>query len=207
MQKLLFRFGWAVITLFSVFLFGTTALYFSFRPDIEFLNDKQDVVYNVFWRTSFYIHIAGGMLALLIGPFQFLKGFRKKYWNLHRNLGKVYIGAILFLGAPAGLFMAFYAEGGWISSLGFTVMAVLWLVTTYLAYESVRKRNFKAHRAWMTRSFALTLAAITLRIYVPAASWYGGWEREMVIVSSAWVSWVPNLLVAELLLWRAKKHL
>lgn len=207
MQKILFRFGWATITLFSVFLFGTTALYFSFRPDINFLLEKQDLVYNMLWRTSFYIHIAGGMLALLIGPFQFLPGFRKKYWNLHRNLGKVYLGAILFLGGPAGLFMAFYAEGGWLSSLGFMVMAILWLVTTYLAYESVRKRDFKAHRAWMTRSFALTFAAITLRIYVPSASLFAGLEHDFVIISSAWISWIPNLLVAELLLWKGKKHL
>lgn len=207
MQKALFRFGWGVMTLFAVFLFGMTAMYFSFRSDINFLLEKQDVVYNIAWRSSFYVHITGGMLALLIGPFQFVPRLRKRNIALHRKLGKLYIGSILFVGGPSGLFMAFYAEGGWFSSLGFAVMAVLWLVTTYLAYETVRKGDIVDHRAWITRSFALTFAAVTLRLYVPLASWGLGLPSDFVIVSSAWLSWIPNLIVAELLLRKSPRSL
>jgi uncharacterized membrane protein len=207
MQKALFRFGWVIIALFAVFLFGMTSVYFSFRPDINFLNEKQDVLHNWLWRSSFYIHIAGGMLALLVGPFQFIPRLRNARRQLHRSMGKIYVGSILFAGGPAGLFMAFYAEGGWFSSLGFAVMAVLWLVTTFLALETVRKGDIVAHRAWITRSFALTFAAVTLRIYVPLASWGLGLDPHFVVVSSAWVSWLPNLLVAELLIQRAARSL
>lgn len=201
-QNIFLRFGWLIITAFSVFLFSITTLYFYYYYDagFNFLAKKQDVVFNPIWRTAFYIHITGGMLALLAGPFQFIKKLRNKNLKLHRTLGKIYLVAILFLAGPSGLFMAFYAEGGGIAVVGFAIMALLWLVTTYMAYETVRKRNIEAHKAWMVRSFALTFAAVTLRLYVPIASGYFHVAPFDVEASSAWVSWFPNLIVAEILI-------
>ena len=69
-----------------------------------------------------------------------------------------------------------------------------------MAYATIRKRDILAHRDWMTRSFALTLAAVTLRIYVPLASSVWHWHPEFVVESSAWLSWIPNLIVAEVLI-------
>jgi len=208
-QNIFLRFGWLIITAFSVFLFSITTLYFYYYNDasFNFLAKKQDVVFNPIWRTAFYIHITGGMLALLTGPFQFIKKLRNKNLQLHRTLGKIYLGAILFLAGPSGLLMAFYAEGGTIAVVGFAIMAVLWLITTYMAYESIRKKNIEAHKAWMVRSFALTFAAVTLRLYVPIASGYFHVAPFYVEASSAWVSWLPNLLIAELLLLIIRKKL
>jgi hypothetical protein len=201
-QNIFLRFGWLILTAFSVFLFSITTLYFYYCMDsgYNFLGKKQEVVFNIFWRTAFYIHITGGMIALLVGPFQFFRTVRNKMIKWHRKLGKAYLVAILFLAGPSGLFMAFYAEGGAVAVVGFSIMALLWIYTTYMAYESIRKKNIPAHRAWMTRSFALTFAAVTLRLYVPIASAVFYVPFHMVEASSAWVSWIPNLLVAELLL-------
>lgn len=199
LQNIWMKFGWAVLTVASIFLFGITAMYFSFCSDCNFLLKKQDVVFNPFWRTAFYIHISGGMLAVLSGPFQFLKILRQRYLRFHRFSGKIYLVSILLLAGPSGQFMAFYAEGGPFSTLGFLVMALLWLFTTWMALISIRKRAIQAHRDWMVRSFALTLAAVTLRLWVPFASYGLHIDQDFVIESSAWVSWVPNLIVAELL--------
>ena len=200
MQRTLYRLGWGMMTAFAAYLFGITALYFSFRSDINFLLEKQELVFNVFWRTAFYIHITGGMLAILIGPFQFLKPIRRKRMGLHKRLGKIYIGAILFLAGPSGLYMAFHAEGGLVGCLGFTVMSLLWLWTTYRAYETIRQRDYNGHVRWITRSYALSFAAVTLRLYVPLASWVLDLPEDFVVTSSAWISWIPNLIVAELIL-------
>lgn len=199
-QKLGLFSGWATLTLLSIFLFGITTLYFSFCSDCNFLLKKQDVVFNPYWRTAFYIHITGGMLAIITGPWQFLRAFRRKFMQVHRLLGKVYLAAILLVAGPSGQFMAFYSEGGVLSTIGFLIMSVLWLWTTWMAYATIRKRDILAHRDWMTRSFALTLAAVTLRIYVPLASSVWHWHPEFVVESSAWLSWIPNLIVAEILI-------
>ena len=207
MEKALFRLGWGMIAATAIFLFATTTIYFSFESDTNFLSVKQEVVYNVLWRTAFYIHITGGMLAILIGPFQFIRRLRRKHLGLHRNLGKIYLASILFMAGPSGLFMAFYAEGGPVSVAGFLVMAGLWLWTTFRAYETIRRRNVAGHIRWITRSYALSFAAVTLRIYVPATTLTNLLEPEFVVTSSAWLSWIPNLLVAELLLRYAPSRL
>jgi uncharacterized membrane protein len=199
-QKVALRSGWAILTLGSIFLFAITTLYFSFCSDCNFLLKKQDVVFNPFWRTAFYIHITGGMLAIITGPWQFLRIIRRRYRRVHRTLGKIYLGSILFLAGPSGQFMAFYAEGGIFSTFGFLIMSFLWLWTTWMAYTTIRKRDIAAHRDWMIRSFALTLAAVTLRTWVPLASYYLNMDQDFVVESSAWVSWIPNLIVAEVLI-------
>lgn len=208
-QQFFLKSGWVIITAFSVFLFSMTTLYFVYYDDAtyNFLAKKQEVVFNVFWRTSFYIHITGGMLALIIGPFQFIKKLRNKFLKVHRSLGKIYLGSIMFLAAPSGLFMAFYAEGGPLAVVGFSIMALVWLITTFMAYETIRKRNVDAHKRWMVRSFALTFAAVTLRLYVPIASAWFHIPGPLVETTSAWVSWLPNLLLAEILLLKFAKSL
>jgi uncharacterized membrane protein len=200
MQKLALRLSWGIMTILALFLFGITFHYFSFRSDVNFLLEKQDVVHHPIWRTAFYLHIAGGMLSLAIGPFQFLRGFRNRFLKAHRALGKTYAAAILFVGAPTGLYMAFYAEGGLPSSIGFSCMSLAWLFVTWRAVDSARKRDIAAHRLWMVRSYALTFAAVTLRIYVPLMSELALLSAQAVIISSAWVSWLFNLAVAEALL-------
>jgi hypothetical protein len=62
-------------------------------------------------------------------------------------------------------------------------------------------RDFKAHRRWMIRSYAMILAAVTLRIELPLlAMWLQGFLPAYNIV--AWLCWVPNLFVAE---WIARR--
>lgn len=200
LAKIPFRIAWLGIAAASCLLFYTTALYFSFCTDCNFLIVKRDLIDNGFWMTAFYIHITGGMLALATGPMQFVPAFRNRFLRAHRSLGKVYLGSILFIGAPSGLFMAFYAEGGLLGSIGFTLMALLWMGSTWMAFETIQKRDIAGHRAWMTRSYALTLAAITLRIWVPVASDYLHLAPDLVDTCSAWISWIPNLIVAEILI-------
>jgi hypothetical protein len=52
----------------------------------------------------------------------------------------------------------------------------------------------------MIRSAALTLAAVTLRLYLPFLAMSMGFELGYSLV--AWLCWVPNILFAEWLLRR-----
>ena len=191
---------WLLMLSLAVLLGGMSMRYFSFRPDINFLRVKQFVVHEIIWRTAFYVHISGGIVAIVTVPLQFLMRSRQGNAKLHRTLGKVYLGAILFVGAPAGFYMALYANGGPWASTGFAVMSMLWFYTTLTAYQSARNRKFKEHSQWMVRSYALTFSAITLRLWVPLCSIYFHMEPGLVVTLSAWVSWGFNLIFAEFLL-------
>lgn len=188
------------MTFFASFLFIITAEYLTFESDINFLQVKQDVVFDAIWRPTFYIHVISGMAVILVGPFQFLKNFRNKNLELHRKLGKIYAYGILMFAAPTGLIMAFYAEGGTWSTVSFIIMSLLWFYTTIMAIVTVKNKDIIGHQKWMYRSYALSFAAVTLRILVPLMSVYTEFGEDFIIISTAWLSWIINLLAVEILI-------
>lgn len=188
-------------------VFGVLSVLISFYPFTYYLADEpvalllsksakllSSNVYNIF----FYIHITFGGIALLIGWLQFSKKLRKKYINLHRWIGKIYVGSVL-LSAPGGFYIAFHATGGLSPILGFSIGAVLWALLTTLGYTTIRKGKVEAHRKWMMYSYAGTFGAVTLRLWLPILILiYGNFIQAYQLV--AWLSWVPNLIVVYLIL-------
>ena len=147
------------------------------------------------------LHIAGGMGALLAGPWQFSEKLRERALNLHRWLGRFYLLEVA-LGSIAGFAMALVSKEGLPTHLGFGALAVLWFFTGLQAYRMVRRGDIVAHRQWMIRNFALTLAAVTLRNYLPLMLFALHWSFRSAYITVSWLCWVPNVLVAEWLIRR-----
>ena len=187
--------------LFFVYLMaGISIPYFSFRYDVGFLLTKQAVLHHSIWRQAFYIHVGTSTFVLLTGIFQFIKPLRLKKPALHRLLGKIYVIIVLFFSAPSGFVMALYANGGIWAKTSFTIISLLWWVFTLLAYIKAKNKDFKSHEAFMYRSYALTLTAITLRTYVLILPHFIHLHSNQMYTLVAWLSWVPNLIVAEILI-------
>ena len=142
------------------------------------------------------LHAGFAATALILGPFQFLPTLRRTKPALHRWMGKAYVACCLISGL-AGLALAFGAKTGPISTAGFGILAVLWLLTTSQALRLAMARRFVDHERWMVRSFALTLAAVTLRLYLPLA-FLGPWGYDNTYRAISFLCWVPNLIVAEI---------
>src|SRR3954452_7336807 len=49
----------------------------------------------------FSTHIAAGGIALVLGPFQFWAGLRRRFRAVHRSIGRVYLCAVLVAGSAA----------------------------------------------------------------------------------------------------------
>jgi uncharacterized membrane protein len=92
--------------------------------------------------------------------------------------------------------MAFHAFGGPVARAGFACLAVAWLASGLLAYRAIRGRDEAAHRRWMIRNFSLTFAAVTLRLWLPAAM-AAGVPFATAYPVIAWLCWMPNVAVAE----------
>ncbi len=150
-----------------------------------------------------YLHVFGAALALLLGPLQFWRRLRASRPLLHRWLGRVYLAAGVGVGGVSGLLLAFNAYGGVWSRSGFALLALAWLATGVLALRGIRRGDVAAHRRWMMRNFALTLAAVTLRLYLPAAI-VGGLELALAYPLVSWLCWVPNLMLVE---WVVRRQL
>lgn len=143
-----------------------------------------------------HTHIFASALALVLGPLQFSTGLRSRWPALHRWLGRVYLGVAVALGGTAGLYMSWHAFGGTVAELGFASLAIGWLYSGGRAFLAARSRDFASHRRWMVRNFALTFAAVTLRLYLPPVFIFG-WPFAASYAAISWLCWVPNLLVAE----------
>jgi uncharacterized membrane protein len=144
------------------------------------------------------LHIVGAILTLGLGPLQFLPQLRGWNLNVHRWIGRLYLLGVL-AGGSSGLYLAFFSYGGIIAHSAFGSLAVLWLATGLLAYRAIRARRIAEHRRWMIRNFALTFAGVMLRLWMPLSA-VGGIPFEQAYPVVAWLCWVPNLIVVEVLL-------
>ena len=146
-------------------------------------------------------HVAGGIGALLAGPWQFSEKLRARSLNFHRWLGRFYLIEVA-LGSIGGLVMSVVSEEGVPTHLGFGILAALWFFTGWKAYREIRRGEIDAHREWMIRNFALTLAAVTLRNWLPLMLFALHWSFHVSYIIVSWLCWIPNLLVAEWLISR-----
>ena len=185
------KFGWGLMTLLAVLVAAYAAAFLispSFRPPF---------VENLFAISplTIAVHLAGGVVAIVLGAFQLNSRLRTRFRQAHRRLGQTYIVAVT-AGGLAGFILAFNSSGGLVTHFGFGLMAICWVGSTLNAYRHIRVGDVLAHRAWMIRSYAVTLAAVTLRVYLPL-SLANGIEFEAAYQAISWLCWVPNLLVVE----------
>lgn len=165
-----------------------------------FIEFKQKVITpNTLWLCAFYTHILLGGVALLVGLPQFSKKFRSQNIGLHKVVGKVYV-TVVFISAIAGFYMALFANGGLIAKLGFSGMVISWVLTTALAYTSIRKKDIEQHQKWMIRSYAVTFTGVTFRLWLPLLLFGFDMDFLMVYRIDSWISWVFNLVLAEILI-------
>lgn len=144
---------------------------------------------------AFYAHVIFAPVALALVPFQLWQGLRRNRPGLHSLMGRLYGMAILVSGT-GGLWLAATTEAGTVAALGFGTLAVLWLGTTIMGIGLAMRGDRAAHRRWMIRSIALTLAAVTLRLQIPASMMLD-LPFDTAYPAIAWLCWVPNLIVAE----------
>jgi uncharacterized membrane protein len=187
----------------AVFIALVSFRYLSLQPIDLISNKAPHVRSSLLWLAGFYLHIGFGALALLIGGFQFIEKLRDKFTNFHRTVGKVYVFSV-FVSAMSGFAVAIFAEGGFLGKSGFAALAMLWFYSNYRAYEAIRRVDITGHRAWMIRNYALTFAAVTLRLWLPLFLAGFGMDFNVAYPIIAWLCWVPNTLIAELLVRRLR---
>jgi len=141
------------------------------------------------------IHMLVAPVALLVGPFQFLSGLRSRYPRLHRISGRIYVGACVIAGG-GGLATALHATGGPVAGFGFGLLAVLWIGVTLGAWRAAVQRRFPLHRLLMRLSYAMTFAAVTLRLQIPIGFALGYDSYAAMSPWLAYTSWIPNVIAA-----------
>jgi uncharacterized membrane protein len=189
--------GWGTVAVLAGFISVVSLRLLSFNPEALSEELRPNLINH---PIVFYAHTVVAPLALLFGVWQFLPATRRS--SYHRWAGRLYVVCVAFA-SIAGFVIATTTEIGLRAGAGFMILAVLWFIATTTAYFWARTGNFVRHRVWMIRSYALTCAAITLRIILPAGTTLGASFADSYIVA-AWGSWIINLLIAEWIIRRAR---
>lgn len=186
-----------VFSVFFVLMGQITLQYIPVRTDAAFLQIKQEYIHITPWFIAFYVHVFTSIFVLGAGFTQFLPWVPGRYRGIHRMVGKCYVIIVLFISGPASFIMALLANGGVPSRIGFTVLSLLWMYSTFRAWKAVMVRDFGLHRDWMIRSYALTLSAITLRSWKWLLIFLFHLRPLDTYMIVAWLGFVPNLFTAE----------
>ena len=156
--------------------------------------------FDPYWprRGWLFLHINGGTLALLTGPWQFWTGLRRKNFRIHRWTGRLFLVGVA-MGVSGAVGLSVTTTYSWAFAVGLMGLASAWLVTTSMAYYAIRKGMVALHKEWMIRAYVVTFAFVTFRIlsdYGPTSRLQPENDRSVTI---AWACWVVPLAVTEMI--------
>jgi len=170
--------------------------------DESFLVHPKDPMWQHYEAFKWWLlpHGIAGACALLLGPMQFSDRLRGRFRQLHRVVGRIYVGGV-FLAAPLGYYIQYFQErkGDPRSfSIAAAVDAALWVITTGTAMVFILKGRVQEHRQWMTRSFAVALVFLEVRVIGGVTGWenLGVHANETIV----WACLAFSILSADLAL-------
>ncbi len=150
--------GWGILGIMTLYVF---------IGDLPLLNPHNSYrPYHVKVAWVILPHLIFGITALLIGPLQFSTRIRRSHPNVHRALGRVYVGSVL-IAAPFGLLIPFVGPKDPFFTIGVCVHASVWFITTLMAYLTARNRYIALHRQWIIRSYMLSFSFVIVRVLSP----------------------------------------
>ena len=185
-------------------LTGILICYYVITQAFPMLIPTEDVYGSYYFPRVFWVfpHIVLGIIATLIGPFQFIPKIRNNYLKVHRKLGRIYIIATV-LGGISGMYLAITSSVNLPYSVGLFMLGVTWSTSSIMAFISIKNRKVDLHKDWMIRSYAVTFAAVTLRLWMPILIVGVGLSEVDAYAAVAWLCWVPNIFIGELIVWRS----
>ena len=197
-RKILIILFWTVIISISAYFYFYNVLGYLFG----YRNERFGVTLfeNQLW---FIAHMIGATFSLFLGPIQFWPSIRKKYASYHKSAGKLYIIGSLIAGISALRLSLIYDCVGCRYSL--IILSILFLLTTSLAWVSIKRKNIIAHRQFMIRSYTCALAFVFIRLYqiLPLDFLYSSINNvEVQRTVNEWLfSFIPLITVEIVMIW------
>jgi uncharacterized membrane protein len=131
-----------------------------------FLSHKTDPARELkpqLWLAVLYLHIGFACVSMASGLINFSIHSDEKRRRFHRLIGYIYVSSVVLVVLTSG-YMAPYATGGKISSIGYNLLNMLWLVITTTALVHIRNKRVVQHRRWMIRSYVFCYTNLLIHL-------------------------------------------
>ena len=145
------------------------------------------------------VHIIGAVVYAVLGAFQFATRFRQRRPGWHRAAGRVLVVAGAAVAGSALWLTVFFPPQPGSGPLLFVlrlVFAPAVMAGLGLGVAAIRRGDVAAHRAWMTRTYAIALAAGTQAFTEGIGGALLG-HSPLALDASRGAAWALNLAVAE----------
>jgi uncharacterized membrane protein len=189
-KALLSWLGWMIVITVGMYFIATNALHYFNAPA------KSETLSFLIRHNGLLLHIVCGIVAISIGPFQFIKSIRNRYLYLHKIGGRVYVISVL-IGSLAAFYLAATSNGPFTYRTGLSGLSFVWITSTLMAYIFIRSGKITQHREWMVRSYVITCSFTTFRLFVQILGMLhiSTFPERLAVMS--WACWAIPLFVTE----------
>ncbi|MBO0910291.1 MAG: DUF2306 domain-containing protein [Acidobacteria bacterium] len=193
---------------YILFAFVAVMMAYVLGHNESFLLNPRNPVWRHYQPFKWWLlpHGLAGGCAILLGPLQFSDRLRKRYGKWHRVAGRIYVAGAL-VAAPLGVYIQYFEERTNLArsfTIAAVVNALLLMLTTAIALLFIRQGKVQQHRVWMTRSFAVALVFIEVRVIAGIT----GWEKlgPSAIETIVWSCLAFSVLLGDLVLQIEESH-
>jgi len=147
------------------------------------------------------LHIAPGLLFILLAPLQFVRRLRNRKPKLHRWIGRVVLVCGVIIGSSALVMSPQMAIGGVNETAATMLFAIVFLFSLSKAFLHIRRGRVALHREWMIRAFAVGFAVASIR---PIVGMFFATARLTHLTphdffgTAFWLGFTIQLMVAEI---------
>ena len=154
--------------------------------------------YGMFWtrRHWLWVHLAGGVLAMVLGSAQFIGPLRRAWPRVHRWIGRTYLLGVL-IGLVGAVALILTSPAPIAIRIAFAGIAIAWAITATVGYVWIRRQDVLRHQRWMIRNYLVTLAPALFRLMLLVPGVMALASPMVMIPLLLWLSWVAPLMVYE----------
>lgn len=146
-------------------IFGLLTVFVMYMKNSRIFDPTSEIAQH-FAPVKWYLvpHAFFGILAIVLGVFQFSNRLRARYLKIHRTLGYVYVISV-FIAAPLAVPMTWRYGPSLVAAS--SMQSFGWMLTTGIALYCVRHGNITQHRRWMIRSYPFAMVFTVSRMIIP----------------------------------------
>jgi uncharacterized membrane protein len=146
-------------------IFGLLTVFVMYMKNSRIFDPTSEIAQH-FAPVKWYLvpHAFFGILAIVLGVFQFSNRLRARYLKTHRTLGYVYVISV-FIAAPLAVPMTWRYGPSLVAAS--SMQSFGWMLTTGIALYCVRHGNITQHRRWMIRSYPFAMVFTVSRMIIP----------------------------------------
>jgi len=179
----------------SAFISSMSLPYFDFDTLPPFVLEKLPLSSEAWWLAALRVHVAAAALGFPLCILLMTRALQRRV-RVHRWLGRLAGGLLLFALVPTGVVLAFDAKGGPTVTAGFLLSAAIVAGAAIVGVRAARRRNAIVHARAMRHVLGQMSVAVVSRALIVGFD-AGGVDPAVAYVAALWAPVLASVAIVE----------